>query len=103
MLEQLKPGLVVEAGRERRVFYTSDTSLRAQAIQPGADYPALPVDTVLLESTLGADPDAELTSRRDQEEAFAEARRRDVQRGPDEYRPRLAAVGDFQFRSAPCR
>jgi len=62
-----------EDGRDRRLFYTADTSLRAQAIQPGADYPALPVDVLLLETTLGADPDAEQISRRDQEEEFADA------------------------------
>ena len=28
-----------EGGAAKRVFYTSDTSLRPQAIQPGADYP----------------------------------------------------------------
>jgi Cft2 family RNA processing exonuclease len=96
-----------EAGRARRVFYTSDTSLRAQAIQPGADYPALPVDTVLLESTLGADPDAELTSRREQEEAFADALSRVLGRGGSVLVPAfalgraqevLALVGRFKHR-----
>lgn len=79
-----------EAGRPRRVFYTSDTSLRAQAIQPGADYPALPVDVLLLESTLGSDPDAELISRREQEDALAEAIARVLARGGSVLLPAFA-------------
>src|SRR5690606_28091169 len=59
--------------RRRRVFYTSDTSLRPQAIQPGGDYPAPPLDVLLLETTLGADPEAELTTRKAEEKAFGEA------------------------------
>ncbi len=79
-----------EGGAQRRVFYTSDTSLRAQAIQPGADYPALPVDVLMLESTLGADPDAELTSRREQEDAFADALGRVLARGGSALVPAFA-------------
>ena len=62
-----------EGGLPRKIFYTADTSLRPQAIQPGADYPEGPIDVLMLESTLGADPVAEQTTRRDQEEAFADA------------------------------
>ena len=79
-----------EKGQARRVFYTADTSLRAQAIQPGADYPALPVDVLMLESTLGADPEAELTSRREQEEAFAESLARVLARGGSALVPAFA-------------
>jgi Cft2 family RNA processing exonuclease len=96
-----------EAGRPRRVFYTSDTSLRAQAIQPGADYPALPVDVLLLESTLGADPDAELISRRDQEDALADSMARVLAGGGSVLLPAfalgraqevLALVGRYKHR-----
>lgn len=47
-----------ENGRTRRVFYTSDTSIRPQSILPGAHYPDGPLDVLFLETTLGADPDA---------------------------------------------
>ena len=60
-------GLLVEGyegGKRRRLFYTSDTSLQPQTILPEADYPDGPVDALLLESTLGADPEAEQTSRK---------------------------------------
>ena len=69
-------GLMVEGyegGRRRRLFYTSDTSLRPQTILPEADYPKGPVDVLLLESTLGADPEAEQTSRKAEEKRLGEA------------------------------
>lgn len=68
-------------GRPRRLFYTSDTNLRPQAIIPGGDYPDEPVDTLLMESTLGADPEAERTTRRTEEVRFAEAIARVLARG----------------------
>ena len=77
-------GLLIEAeedGRTRRVYYTSDTSVRPQTILPEADFPEGPVDVLLLEATLGADPDAELTSRKEQERAFAETLAEVVGRG----------------------
>ena len=77
-------GLLVEAeedGEVRRVFYTSDTSLSPQTILPAADYPDSPVDVLLLESTLGADPDAETTTRKAQEKAFGEALARVINGG----------------------
>ncbi|HYE94672.1 MAG TPA: MBL fold metallo-hydrolase [Rubricoccaceae bacterium] len=58
--------------RLRRVFYTSDTSVSAQTLQPGGDYPEGPLDVLLLETTLGADPEAERTTRRAEEQAFGE-------------------------------
>lgn len=61
-----------EDGQTRTCFYTSDTNLRPQTIHPGGAYPEGPVDVLLLESTLGADPDAEQTSRRAQEKALGE-------------------------------
>ncbi|WP_412070003.1 INTS11 family MBL fold metallo-hydrolase [Rubrivirga sp. IMCC43871] len=69
-------GLMIEGyenGQRRRVFYTSDTSLQPQTILPEADYPAGPVDVLLLESTLGADPDAETTSRKAEEKRLGQA------------------------------
>ncbi|MGB3541678.1 MBL fold metallo-hydrolase [Rubrivirga sp.] len=56
-----------DGGKRRRMFYTSDTSVRPQTILPEADFPDGPVDVMLLESTLGADPDAEETSRKSEE------------------------------------
>lgn len=69
-----------EQGRQRRVFYTSDTSVRPQAIIPGGNYPEGPVDVMIMESTLGADPDAELTTRRTEEKRLGEALRRVIDR-----------------------
>lgn len=69
-------GLLVEGyegGRRRRLFYTSDTSLQAQTILPEADYPDGPVDVLLLESTLGADPGAETTTRKAEEKRLGQA------------------------------
>lgn len=73
--------MVVEGPTPRRVFYTSDTSLRAQAILPGGSYPTEPVDTLILESTLGADPDAETTTRKTEEMRFGEALRMTLAKG----------------------
>src|SRR5690606_21370753 len=81
--------------RRRRVFYTSDTSLRPQAIQPGGDYPAPPLDVLLLETTLGADPEAELTTRKAEEKAFGEALARVLARGGSALIP-VFALGRAQ-------
>ncbi len=61
--------------RPRRLFYTGDTGMRSQTIIRGARYPEEPVDTLVMEATLGADPDAEKTSRRLEEERLGEALR----------------------------
>lgn len=69
-------GLLVEGyenGQRRRLFYTSDTSVQPQTILPEADYPDGPVDVLLLESTLGADPEAEQTSRKAEEKRLGQA------------------------------
>ncbi|MEM1118708.1 MAG: MBL fold metallo-hydrolase [Bacteroidota bacterium] len=69
-------GLLVEGyenGERRRLFYTSDTSLAPQTILPEADYPEGPVDVLLLESTLGADPEAETTSRKAEAKRLGQA------------------------------
>ena len=70
-----------EDGEKRRLFYTSDTSLRPQHIIPGGEYPEGPIDILLLESTLGADPDAELTTRKLEEERLLKSMQRVLNRG----------------------
>lgn len=70
-----------EEGRQRRVFYTSDTNVRPQFIIPGGTYPAPPLDVLMLETTLGADAEAELTTRRTEEKKLAEALQRVLERG----------------------
>ncbi|HEX7070178.1 MAG TPA: MBL fold metallo-hydrolase [Rhodothermales bacterium] len=91
----------------RRVFYTSDTNLRPQSIIPGADYPEPPIDVLILESTLGADPEAELTTRKTEEKRLAEALRRTIARGGAVLMPVfalgraqeiLALIGSFKRR-----
>ena len=71
----------LSAGTSRTLFYTSDTQLQNQAILPGADLPEGPVDVMLLESTLGADADAEHVTRKSQEKAFGEAIAKVLARG----------------------
>ena len=51
-----------EDGRERTLFYTSDTNMQPQSILPGGEYPDS-TDVLVLESTLGNDVEAERTSR----------------------------------------
>jgi Cft2 family RNA processing exonuclease len=70
-----------EDGRERRLFYTSDTRTEAQSILPGGSYPDEPVDVLILESTGGADPEAEETNRALEEERFCAALKRTMARG----------------------
>lgn len=70
-----------ENGVPRRLFYTSDTNVRPQTIIPGAEYPEGPVDVLVLESTLGADPNAEQTTRRTEEKKLGEAIGRVLARG----------------------
>lgn len=62
-----------EDGRLRRLFYTGDTGANNQTIIPGASYPDEPVDILVLESTLGADPTAETVTRRSEEKRLGEA------------------------------
>ena len=70
-----------ENGRPRRVFYTSDTNTAPQSIIPGAAYPEEPVDVLIMETTGGADSEAEKTNRALEEEKFCAALRRTMQRG----------------------
>ena len=69
-------GLLVEGyedGKRRRLYYTSDTSVQPQTILPEGDFPTGPVDVMLLESTLGADPEAERTTRKSEEKRLGQA------------------------------
>ncbi|MCS4031841.1 Cft2 family RNA processing exonuclease [Salinibacter ruber] len=58
-----------EWGRDRRVFYTSDTNMQAQTIIPGGEYPDS-TDVLILESTQGAEPEAAATSRPKERDRF---------------------------------
>lgn len=82
-------------GEQRTAFYTSDTNLRSQTILPGADYPEAPIDFLILESTLGADGDAEHTTRRMEEERFIESLRLILERGGSALVP-VFAMGRAQ-------
>lgn len=58
---------------DRAVFYTGDTAAHDQEILPGAVYPDERPDVLILESTLGADPDAEVRNRIAEVAKFARA------------------------------
>ena len=60
-------------GPSGTLFYTGDTSAHAQEILPGAAYPESPVDLLITESTLGADPGAEERKRGEETRRFAQA------------------------------
>ncbi len=74
-------GVLIEGPAGERVFYTSDTHLRGQTILPGADFPRAPVDVLLMEATLAADEEAELTTRKREERRFLQAIQRTIRRG----------------------
>ena len=61
-----------EAGVPKRVFFTGDILLRPQVLTPAADLPDAPIDVLIMEATLGADTGAEETTRKAEEERFAE-------------------------------
>ena len=67
--------------RRRRLFYTGDTSVHNQTILPGAEFPDETVDVLVLESTLGADPDAAATTRASEERRFTDTLGAVVARG----------------------
>ena len=86
-------GVLVEVERDGppwRLFYTGDVHLRNQAILPGADLPEPGVDVLLLDSTTGADEEAERTTRKEQEERLGEAVARVVARGGSVLIPAFA-------------
>lgn len=66
--------------RQRKLFYTSDTNLQPQSIIPGGDYPS-EADVLILETTLGADEEAEETSRPEEFERFRDTLSRVLERG----------------------
>ncbi|CAN5618732.1 MBL fold metallo-hydrolase [soil metagenome] len=72
---------IVRDGRTRTVYYTSDVHLRPQNIIPGADIPEGPIDVLILETTLGADPEAELATPKEREKALGDAIARVLARG----------------------
>ncbi len=77
-------GVLIEwndGGRHRRLFYTSDTNTQDQTIIPGGRYPSPPLDVLVMETTLGADAQAELTTREREEERFGEALKEVLARG----------------------
>lgn len=69
-----------EGERERRLFYTSDTNMQPQSIIPGGEYPSS-TDVLILETTLGADEEAEKTSRPEEFEKFRDTLSRVLERG----------------------
>ncbi len=103
-------GVLIEGeddGRHRRIFYTADTSVQPQTILSEADFPEGPLDVLLLESTLGADPDAEETTRKEQEKMFGASIQRTIARGGSALVPVfalgrsqdvLAMIGRFKKR-----
>lgn len=77
-------GTMLEAERDGvpfKVFFSGDINMRAQAIQPGAALPDGPIDVLIMESTLGADPSAELTTRKKEEERFLDGIQATLKRG----------------------
>ena len=62
-----------DGGETKRIFYTGDTGMNHQTILPGATYPEGDQGILLLESTLGADSETEMTSRRGEENRLCEA------------------------------
>ena len=69
-----------ENGNERRLFYTSDTNMQPQSIIPGGEYPST-ADVLILETTLGADEEAEQTSRPEEVQKFRETLSQVIERG----------------------
>ncbi len=64
-------GVLLKTPDNQRIFYTSDTRSEHQTIIPGGKYPSGPVDVLIMESTLGADPVAETVTRSEEETRFA--------------------------------
>ncbi|WP_263787469.1 MBL fold metallo-hydrolase [Salinibacter grassmerensis] len=69
-----------EWGRDRRLFYTSDTNMQAQTIIPGGEYPDT-TDVLILESTQGAEPEAAATNRPEERDRFRETLSQVLARG----------------------
>ncbi len=69
-----------QGGEDRRLFFTGDTNRSGQTILPGGRYPER-TDVLVLESTLGNDPEMEQTTRALQVQQFKEALERVMSRG----------------------
>ncbi len=82
-------GILLKGERET-VFYTGDTSRADQEIIKGAVYPDDPVDTLILESTLGANVEAEGKRRSDEARNLARRITRVVERGGSVLIPAFA-------------
>lgn len=65
-------GVLLSTPDHRRIYYTSDTRSEAQTMIPGAKHPSAPIDVLIMESTLGADPVAETVTRPEEEIRFAQ-------------------------------
>jgi len=65
-------GVLLTTPEGQRIFYTSDTRSEHQTIIPGGTYPSEPIDILIMESTLGADPIAETITRPEEEIRFAQ-------------------------------
>ncbi|MCY4159548.1 MAG: MBL fold metallo-hydrolase [Bacteroidetes bacterium] len=74
-------GILLKTSKKQRIFYTSDTRTEHQTIIPGGSYPSEPVDVLIMESTLGADPVAETVTRAEEEIRFAQRLRTVLDRG----------------------
>jgi Cft2 family RNA processing exonuclease len=73
-------GVVIEGGG-KRVFYTGDVNFEPSTIQQGARFPDGPFDSIIVETTRGAQARAADYNRLDEENAFAECIERTLQRG----------------------
>ncbi len=74
-------GVLLTTGDGMRVFYTSDTNIRPQTIVPGGHYPKEAVDVLIMECTLGADPEAERVTRKTEERRFLQSLQKVLRRG----------------------
>ena len=74
-------GVLLTTPEKKQIFYTSDTRSEHQTVIPGGKYPSVPVDVLIMESTLGADPVAETVTRTEEESRFAQRLQSVLDRG----------------------
>lgn len=85
-------GILLET-ENQRIFYTGDTNSGAQSLLSGADYPDIPVDVLIMDSTSGA---TEVSARRSEEaKRIAKAINKVVEKGGSILIP-VFALGKFQ-------
>lgn len=87
-------GVMIEA-EGKRVFYTGDVNFESSTLQQGARFPEEPVDALIVETTRGAQVRRADYRREDEENAFAEAMLRVLQRGGSVLVP-VFAMGKTQ-------